>query len=502
MFIPLPNSFRVKDKKLDIELEKIFDKAISLQNTGKSEEAEALYKALSGQMPDSDVILMRLSLIYLEKNDLDKAEEYLIKAIKINPAVICYKVLGEVYSKKKDYNKAIECFSEALKANSDDIGLIINIGSAYSSNFKLDEAVEYYNRSLKLDPDNIACHLSLALVYDDMIELDKATEHALKAISLKPNNADAMFLLSLIFLRSGNFADGWKLYESRFYMKKPIKRIKCSKPLWEGSSLKGKTIFIDSESGMGDCIMAARFIWALNSMGAKVLYRSYQELEQLFKDSKLPATIISESEDINLFEFDNYLSMMSLPGIFNIDENNMIFKDKYLKSNPEKVKFYKEKYFDNDKFKIGIVWDCKNFFESDRRRSLPDISTLFPLIKIQGVKFYSLQKGEGEKQLNNLPDGIDIVDLGRTFNDFSDTAAAIENLDLVISVDTSVGHLAGALGKETLLMLEYLPCWRWLLNRDDNIWYDKVRLFRQISAQDWGSVINRVSEYIKEKIEN
>ena len=246
--------------------------------------------------------------------------------------------------------------------------------------------------------------------------------------------------------------------------------------------------------------MFSRFVPVLSSMGAKVLFKPQSALEQLFKDSHFPAEFIHKSASFEMLNFDTHISLMSLPLLLKINAADDIpFKDKYLKANPEKVAKYKEKYFNTDDFKIGLVWQCKNIYRRDSLRSVHDISLLYPIIRIPGVKVYSIQKGLGEAQLKNLPEDIEIEDLGGTFKDFTDTAAAIENLDLMISVDTSVAHLSGALGKETLLLLDYTSEWRWQLDRTDSIWYDKVRLFRQKRLNNWQDAINEAFEFIIQK---
>lgn len=243
--------------------------------------------------------------------------------------------------------------------------------------------------------------------------------------------------------------------------------------------------------------MFSRYVPILDQMGAKVLFRPHSMLENFFRDFNFPAEIISNTTPLDTLEFDYYHSVMSLPAVFKTEIDTIPYKEGYLKANPEKVRQFREKYFNNDLFKIGIVWQCKNLYEQDIFRSIPDISYLFPIAKIPSVKVYSIQKGLGEAQLENLPDEIEIINLGKDLNDFSDTAAAVENLDLVVSVDTSVPHLSGAMGKDTIVMIEYTADWKWLLDRDDCVWYDKIRLFRQNKNNDWDFVVKNVVEYIQ-----
>ena len=434
---------------MNSEFEEKLNEAVLLHESGKVNEAQAMYKELLHKMPNNDLVLAGLGLISIDKNEPEKAIGYLNRAIEVSQNPVYYVSLGNIFSRQKNYDRAEECYLKVLETYPDNIEALYNLGIVYLTDFRLDDAKPYFERVMALNPEIAECHFQLAFIYSEISEHDKAIKYLVKAIELKPNYAKAMFLLGCIFLKMGNFAEGWKLYESRFYTKDGVSLINSSKPLWDGASLNGKTIYIQQEQGYGDGIMFARYIPVLNSMGAKILLKTQEALKQLFKDSSLPAVIIDNSTPLEKLEFDTHISLMSLPSVLKANENSIPFRDKYLKANPDKIRQYKEKYFNNDNYKIGIVWQCNDISRGDRLKFIPDISYLYPILQIPEVKVYSLQKGKGEEQLKNLPDNINITALGHTFNDFSDTAGAIENLDLVISVDTSIVHLSGALGKDT-----------------------------------------------------
>ena len=507
------------------EMNKKFNEAILLLASGKNDEAEILYNELLDKMPDNHIILFHLFMVYFAQKDLDKAEFYLLKAILAGKEPRYYKDLGDIYYLRENPKEALNYYITALKSYPDDINILYPLALTYLLDSKDKNDKEYLsqillpvaeitsekkelsneeraeillNRALKLKPDFHQCYYHLASIYWQKRELQTAVNYLVKAIELKPKYAEALYMLGCIYLQTGNLYDGWKLFEARFYAKYGLPRPDLPVPLWDGSSLNGKTIYIYPEQGLGDTVMFSRYIPELNNLGARVLFKPEPELTQLFKDSSLPAEIINFKEPITE-KFDCYLSIMSLPYMLKSDENRIPSIDKYLKADPEKVKLYKEKYFDNNDFKIGLVWQCKNLYKQDKFRSIPDLSYLYPLTRISGAKLYSFQKGTGEAQLANLPDDIDIVNLGSTFSNFSDTAAAIANIDLMITVDTSVPHLSGAMGKETLILLEQTADWKWLLDRDDSIWYEKVRLFRQNKPNDWKNVIDRVVMHIKTK---
>ena len=494
-----------------------FNTAISLLGSGKNQEAEVLYLELLNEAPDNHIVLFHLFMVNFAKKDLDAAEKYLRKAIEIGNDLHYYKDLGDIYYLKDKPHKALEYYIIALKAFPHDINILYPLALTYLLDSKAKKDEEYFlskkveqnnqmtneakaeillKRVLEINPAYHQCYYHLASMCWQKHEINAAVSYLVKAIELKPKYAEALYMLGLIYLQAGNLHEGWKLFEARFYAKYGLARPELPVPLWDGSPLQGKTIYIYPEQGIGDTIMFSRYIPELKAMGARVLFKPEPELTQLFRDSYFPAEIINFKDPITEI-FDYYLSIMSIPYMIGSSENTIPLKDKYLKANPEKVKQYKEKYFNNDKFKIGIVWACKNLYKQDKFRSVPDLTYLYPITKIPGVQVYSLQKGKMTSQLENMPEGIGIVDLGSGFEDFSDTAAAIENLDLMISVDTSVPHLSGALGKETLVLIENTPDWKWLLDRDDCIWYEKVRVFRQNEHSDWHELIDRVVKYVE-----
>ena len=251
-------------------------------------------------------------------------------------------------------------------------------------------------------------------------------------------------------------------------------------------------------AGYGDSIQFARYLPVLTSLGAKVLCKVQTPLVELFRKSNLNAEIFDESTDENELKYDFQASFLYLPALFKPFVNEIPHSKGYLNADPDKVKIFKDKYFDNNLFKIGIVWRSGNDNGYDRKKSISNVNYFSPIARLDGVKLYSLQKGESTLQLNDSD--IDIVNLGDKFEDFSDTAAAIENLDLVITVDTSTVHLAGALGKKIYLLLSSTAEWRWLNEGETTDWYDSVRLFRQTEPENWSDVIENIKESVTKLI--
>ncbi|MFA6989905.1 MAG: tetratricopeptide repeat protein, partial [Candidatus Gastranaerophilaceae bacterium] len=458
-------------------------------------------------------------------NKKDEAVEFFQIAIELDPQNYkTYVGLGSLYIDMKKYDEAIECCQNALNLNPDDPNLLQNLAIAFEKKGDMENLINLYNKILKFNINNHKIYVTLSNVYFKMEDFDKAIEYSHKALKLKPDFAeaylnmgnaykykkdiktaincfkrafelnpdfaDAHFNFATTQLLNGNFEKGFKEYEWRFKRNLKIHaEIKTDKPVWDGSSLENKTILVCYEQGFGDSLQFARYLPLLTKMGAKVLVKTQSTLEKLFEQSDLKAEVVKTKKLKDLPYFDTYTFFMSLPYLFKTNIDNIPFSEGYLKADPEKVAHYKEKYFNNNNFKVGIKWQGNP--DGSKSRQVP-LEAFYQLADIPNIKLYSLQKGDGIEALENVPENIEIVSLGETFNDFDDTAAAIENLDLVLCNDTSVVHLAAALGKPTWILLTYVCEWRWLLGTDTSKWYDSVRLFRQNKVDNWDNLIGRV----------
>ncbi|OGI18021.1 MAG: hypothetical protein A2255_00545 [Candidatus Melainabacteria bacterium RIFOXYA2_FULL_32_9] len=476
-----------------------FQKALELHYAGSIDEAELLYEELLGEMPQDDLLLSYLSLIAIDKKDFDKAINYTNQAISINPDPKYYEDLANLYYDKKDFNKAIEAYLQVLTLDPNNHNILFNLGLSFLSEDRVDEAIDFFKKALSVNPDDAEIYYNLALAYVEKCEFKEAINSLNHSIKIKPDYPDANFLLGCIFLQTSNFEEGWKLYEWRFFKKDAIELLNFSKPRWDGSDIKDKTIYVYHEQGYGDSIMFARFLPLLSTISKKVLFKPQAGLEKLFKESNLPVDIIDNSVPSFNLEFDTYIHLLSLPGILKVNQYNIPFKNNYLKSNKEKTNQYKQEYFNNEQFKIGIAWQSNPNIE--KKRPIP-LKYFYKLAGLKNIKLYSLQKGYGIEQLDNIPEEVEIINIGKTFNNFSDTAAAIQNLDLVITIDTSIAHLSGSLGKSTLVLLPYSPDWRWLLDSENSIWYDSLKLYRQKTPGDWDETMKRILLDIKDILDS
>lgn len=476
--------------------------------------------------PDNHKIFYSLGLSYKSKNDLNSAIDNYKKAIKLNPSYqAAYVNLGNIYVTIKQFNEAIECYKKAILLEPNDSNSFSCLGSIYLNVDEADEAIYYLKEAIKLKPDNVNAYISLgnayinkgdfekaihnlelalelspnnyliysclANAYKGKREISKAINFLEKALSLNPECAETHFNLATAYLLNGNFEKGWAEYEWRFKQEKlDIPVIPdFYKYYWDGSTFEGKTIYVCYEQGYGDIIQFARFIPVLSSMGAKVIFKVPKALENLFKQNDLKADVISSLHPDEELTFDKFVYLLSLPGLLKITADNIPFSSGYFKADPDKIHFYKTKFFDNNKFKVGINW--KGSDRGKKTCSIP-FEHFNSLTNIPGIQLYSLSKEIRLNQNSELLNNSNIISLGESFLDFSDTAAAIENLDLVICNDTSVAHLAGALGKQTWLLLSTLSEWRWLMNTETSPWYDSLKLIRQSEPGNWSELFVRV----------
>jgi hypothetical protein len=265
------------------------------------------------------------------------------------------------------------------------------------------------------------------------------------------------------------------------------------KPQWHGENLKDKILFTYYEAGYGDVLMFYRYMPILTQMCKKVIIKPQKELAQLFKENSYGAEVLEKFDYKKEMYFDYHIPFLSVPYVLGYCGEDMFVHhdDGYLKANPDKVRYYNEKYCQNDKFKIGIKWQGNTHYDIERVLKVEDFSRLFEL---DNTQFYSFQTLDGSEELEKIKDTYNVINLGSTFSDFSDTAGALENMDLIISNDTSLVHLAGAMKKPCWVLLPYIYNWRWHIDLSKCDWYDSVKIYRQPIHGDWKSVFENVKK--------
>jgi hypothetical protein len=316
----------------------------------------------------------------------------------------------------------------------------------------------------------------------EQLKLDEAEASFRRAIELRTDFADAHNDLAMCLLLRGDFSQGWQEYEWRWKLPE-IRRIdpKIPGPAWDGSPLDGESIFLHAEQGFGDTIQFARYIPMVAQRGARVILACQPEVAPLIRQIEGIERIILPGEPRPAC--DTHLPLLSLPRIFETRLDTIPAKVPYIHADPERAEHWKSRLAEHaGSLKVGLCWSGRAMHSRDIFRSIPP-EQLAPLASVEGVRFFSLQKGAATAP------PIPLIDPTPELHDFSDTAALINNLDLVITVDTAVAHVAGAMGKPVWLLLSFCPDWRWLLERPDSPWYPTARVFRQASAGDWRAVM-------------
>ena len=429
---------------------------------------------------------------YIEIGDLQTAYQKFQKALQINPKFFnAFKYLGYIKQKEEDHNLAIQFYKKFLKINPACSETYNNIGFSFEEKKEFVKALNYYKNSLKYDPVNYLAHHNMGNVLQKLGELDGAMDSYEKALKICPNNAETLLNYGCTNLRKGFLKIGFKMYENRFYSKEFVCKPPRKKLTWDGKkSLVGKHFFVYEEQGLGDIIQFSRYLILLKERGAKVTFKVREDLHKLLSTIKIDINLISNYPNYKEIDFETPL--LSLPFLLGADIKNIPFQQRYIFANEKKITYW-NKRLDNQKFKIGINWRGSNDDKSFELNNLKKIAEL------PNVQLISLQKGESEGDLNNIDFSIKSFN-GEIDNDgdaFVDTAAIIVNCDLIITCDTSIAHLSGALGKKTWIVLKKIPDWRWMLNRSDTPWYKNAILFRNTNIKNWKPVFDKIYKKIK-----
>jgi len=408
------------------------------------------------------------------------------KAAAINPDhAVCQYNLGRAWYGQRNYQNAITCFQKAIELDPSYFKAIYNLGSAYYRIRNLNKSIDFFKQALELEPDKIDIYTNLGACYGKKGALSTAISWHQKSLDVSPDYADGHYNKGISLLLSGRLNEGFQEYEWR------LRRLDFPKPgydqpMWDGTEFTNKTILVYMEQGFGDAIQFVRYLPQVKSRGGTVILVCHPLLQRLFETASGADKVIPENYPLPSFDF--HISLMSLPAIFQTGLDTIPAETPYL-SIPLEPKETLNKIIDEHThvFKVGFVWAGNPANKHDRDRSIP-LHMFSCLNSVKGIKMFSLQK-EQQVDTSLL---FDFVDLAPHIQDFSDTAYAISKLDLIISVDTAVAHLAGAIHHHVWILLPKVPDWRWLLHREDSPWYPSVRLFRQKDFDNWSDVFSDV----------
>jgi tetratricopeptide (TPR) repeat protein len=520
-----------------------FNLAHALQESGSLAEATDAYRRTLLLAPDDAEAHYNLGILLLQQTQLSAASEAFRRAIRLKPNYPeALSNLAAVLQEQDDFSSASELLHRALALHPDLPEALSNLGGNLWRHGNLTAALESCRRAIVLKPSLAEAHSNLGHILSDQGDLAGALDcydHALalkpdslavatpgthpwkrgdllkafhsspqnagaaesataayrRALTLKSDSAEILYFVGLAHLLRGDFAAGWQNYEFRWHTRVLRKANRnFPQPLWRGEPLEGARILLHAEQGIGDTLQFARYIPLVAARNASVIFEVQPELLSLFAGIEGASRVIARGNPLPAFEL--HSPLISLPLAFRTDLATIPANIPYLRVNPATVQKFSQQ-FQGDRLRVGLVWSGNPQHVRDPQRSLM-LAQLQALTEVHGATFYSLQKGPAAAQILDMPLDMNLIDLAPRLTDFADTAAVIANLDLVISVDTAVAHLAGALGKPTWILLTHAPDWRWLLDREDSPWYPTARLFRQPAPGDWSSVIAHAANELRQ----
>lgn len=395
---------------------------------------------------------------------------------------------GNKFYHEGKLSEAIAQYRQCIPLKPDWIMPLYNLGVALGDLEEYAEAIAVLNRVVEAEPDHAEAFNSLGYVYSQVQDFARAIPVYDKAIELNGQFAKAHFNLGMILLKLGEFPRGWHECEWRWQTQE-FHPFECPQPRWQNQDITGKNLLVHTEQGAGDAMQFIRYIPLIKDRCAKIILVCMPELVPLFAEVEGVSQVRSPG-NIDSSEFDVYVPLMSLPYICQTTLDNIPVTIPYLE-NPGKFTLPTDQT-KQSKLKVGIVWAGSATHKNDKYRSA-QLTDILPFLANSQIEFYSLQKGERVKDLELLPN-LPIHNLSEHINNYGDTANIIQELDLVIGVDTSVIHLAGALGKPVWVLLSVNCDWRWLLERKDSPWYPTMRLYRQNNLGDWSDVVKNIAK--------
>ena len=461
--------------------EAALNRGVALQELGRLDEALASYTLALSIRPDYVNALSGqgavLSMLKRYEDALSCYQQILTMQAN-NAEILLHR--GEVLHDLKRFSEAIASFGQAIVINPNYAEAFCNRGNALIELNRYEQALEDYDRALTIQADFAEAHFNRANALQGLHQFNKALASYDRALTIRPDYVNAHWNKSICLLLIGDFANGWREYQWREQLRK--ERRLFIKTLWQGQQvLQNKTILLHAEQGLGDTLQFCRYVQQVKALGATVILEVQPELTILLASLKCVDVLLQKGD--SLPDFDYHCPLLSLPLAFNTSLDNIPNHVPYLFSQAERVQKWQAILGEKTLPRIGVVWSGNVHHANDHNRSIPlgQFSQLFN----QSAQFISLQKELRNGEAVLLANFTNVLHVGEQLRDFADTAALCELMDKVITVDTSIAHLAGAMGKPVDIFLPYIPDWRWMLSREDNPWYPSARLFRQTIVGDW-----------------
>ena len=472
-----------------------YDRGIALQDRKRLDEALASYDRAIALKPDyADAHFNRGNAL----QDLKRLDEALVsydRAIALKPGYAdAYNNRGNALRDLKRLDEALANYDYAIGLTPGYTDAYVNRGNALRYLNRLEESLASYEHAIALRPDYADAYFNRGIAFQDLNRLDEALASCERAISLKPDFAGAYWHKSLLKILAGDYEEGWRLYEWRWRDFQEAFVRNFTQPLWLGDkSVAGKTLLIHAEQGLGDIIQFCRYVLMVEALGAKTVLEVPSSLVSLISTLKSNCTIVEQGKPLPTFDL--HCPIMSLPLAFKTTVASIPATVPYLYAHQDRQMIWHQRLGNRTRTRVGFAWSGSTDHKNDHRRSIP-LQVLEPLLQLP-IEFHALQKDIRASDAAVLSNFRQIQSHHDELHDFSDTAALIQEMDVVIAVDTAVAHLAGALGQAVWILLPFAPDYRWMLERTDSPWYPTATLFRQPAIGDWSGVMSEVTQRLR-----
>ena len=466
---------------------------------GNLRDALALYQRIIDLDAGNFSAFHEAGIIYGQLGQFEQALQFITSASKLKPSDFSiYYNQAKALQELKRHNEALISYDKVLALKPDYVPAYNNRGNILKELQRYDAALDSYNKALSIRSDFLVAYINRASVLQDLKRYDEAVAAYDQAIALKPDYAEANYNKGLVKLLLGDYEAGWPLQEWRWKTDQYKGLVRSFKqPLWLGTeSPAGRTILLYADQGIGDAIQIARYVPMVATLGAKVILEVQSQLVPLLKTiDGSGVTVIAKGGTLPEFEFQ--CPLMSLPLAFKTTISTIPQHVPYLAADPQKQLEWRERLGQKILPRVGLAWSGNAMHKNDCNRSI-SLRSFEPLL-CADFEYHSLQKEIRQEDKEILAEFSEIHVHDAELHNFSDSAALVSELDMVITVDTAVAHLAGAMGKEVWILLPYIADFRWMTERSDSPWYPSAQLFRQDSRGDWGSVITKLHSKLKKK---
>ncbi len=469
---------------------------------------ESLKKALTKNGKHARAA-MYLGKIAHERQQMDTAEQWFKQALSYDPGLIDAAIpLSDLLKEKLECEDALIYLKAAYLRNPDNVNLAFNLANSLNMADHTQEALDIYLKLHEKLPNDSSINYNIAYTYKKLGLLQESLPYYEKTLTVNPHHTEARFSLGLTHLMLGDWEKGWDGYEHRWDRSDQQRLRSYQEPMWRGEPLASKHIFVYAEQGLGDTFQFIRYLKILKEQGAHITFAPQKPLQTLLKLCPYIDDVIGFHD--RPASFDYWIPLVSLPYVLNTRLTNVPHELPYLYTDPERETYWREKLATDTNFKIGICWQGNSEYSTAflraavKSKSAP--AALFePLTHIPGVSVYSLQRVTGVDQLATIPTSMKLITFDDTFDNthgrFMDTAAVMKNLDMVITIDTSICHLAAGLGVTVWNLLPTPADWRWMLDTTETPWYPNMRLFRQPKPGDWHGLMHTVVLALKELLD-